>query len=339
MGETSMQTENRPFDEILVCSNIAGALFFRGLLYCLENGASMSPPNDSTYLCLRNMYRVVDFLGLQSQNPVVTSAVRREFPTRFEQLGAEVFVILTCWGITAAATLLLYLMRHTGIYRMVLGLPVLFFAAPICYLCVSCLTWNWLYEPVTRVGSFFTQSLPLAVFLVEILGLAIRVLFFKRKKIPKWVGVSGASLHFIFWGFVLWSETRELLFPIHARGVILALLPAPALMFILRGRLSNRPEGITQTRKRTWRWGMVAIALLVSAGVVWSPARNVELSQPQTLGSVTVELSRGPCRGACPVYTITVHGDGHVQYAGRQGHSLVQTKKSGTIEREKVTQI
>jgi hypothetical protein len=121
-----MQTESRSFDEILVCSNIAGALFFGALLYVLKNWASMKPANDSTYLCLRNMYRVVDFLGLQSQNPVVTSAVRRELPTRFEQLGAEVFVILTWLGITAAASLLLYLMRHTGIYRMVGGFGRLF---------------------------------------------------------------------------------------------------------------------------------------------------------------------------------------------------------------------
>jgi hypothetical protein len=34
-----------------------------------------------------------------------------------------------------------------------------------------------------------------------------------------------------------------------------------------------------------------------------------------------------------------VHGDGQVHYVGRQGYSRVQTKKSGTIEKEKVAQI
>jgi hypothetical protein len=29
-------------------------------------------------------------------------------------------------------------------------------------------------------------------------------------------------------------------------------------------------------------------------------------------------MSRGPCRGRCPVYTIAIHGNGLVQYAGER---------------------
>jgi hypothetical protein len=84
---------------------------------------------------------------------------------------------------------------------------------------------------------------------------------------------------------------------------------------------------------------VLAGVALVVAGVVWRPARNIELNHPQNLDSVTVELSRGPCFGPCPTYTVTVHGDGQVQYVGQQGRSRIRTKKSGAVAREKVGEI
>jgi len=126
--------------EVLFSLNVAGALFLGGLIYVLKNWASMKPLNDSTYLCLRDLYRVIDFLQLQSQNPVATSAVRRQFPSGPDQFGAEVFVIVTWLGMAAATALLLWLLRHTRIYRTLLGpaaFPILLFGAPVCYLFVS----------------------------------------------------------------------------------------------------------------------------------------------------------------------------------------------------------
>jgi hypothetical protein len=102
--------------------------------------------------------------------------------------------------------------------------------------------------------------------------------------------------------------------------------------------LSFRSDVTAEARKSVWQWVLTAVALVV-AGVVWSPARSIDLSHPRNFESVTVELSRGPCYGSCPAYTVTVHGDGQVQYVDQPGHSRIQTTKSGTIAREKVLQI
>lgn len=339
-GDAASRIKNS-LSEVSLSVTIAGALFFGVLVYVLKNWASMKPTNDSTYLFLRSMYRVIDFLGLQSQSPVATSAVRRHLPSRSEQLGAEVFVFVTWLGITAAVALLLYLMRHTRFYRVILGRTaqtILLFAAPVLYLYVSSRTWNWSYDPVVRAGSFFTQSFPLAVFLIEIACLGVLLFFFRRKEIPKPVNVLAISLHFVYWIIVLWSETQILLFPIYARGLILLLLPVSTLMCLLRKeRLPRDSEATTQSQKPTWPLALAAAAL-VAAVMVWSPARNIQLSHSQNLDLATVELSRGPCFGSCPAYTITVHG-GQVEYVDQQGHSRIQTKKTGTIEREKVAQI
>jgi hypothetical protein len=342
-SDGSSLTKNRLLDEALFSLNIAGALFLGALVYVLKNRASMKPVNDSTYLCLRSMYRVIDLLGLQSQNPVATSAVRRQFPTSSEQFGAEVFAMVTWLGITAAAALLLRLLLHTRICRAILAraaLTILLFAAPVCYLYVSWLTWNWLSWPGATVGSFLTQSLPLAVFAIEVLCLAVLLFFSKRKVIPRWIKILFVSVHCVFWMAALWSETRIMLFPIYSRDLILLVFPVSVLVFMFRrGRMSSRLNATTESRKTVWKWVLAAVALVV-AEVVWRPSRNIELSHPQNLDSTTVELSRGPCFGSCPAYTVTVHGDGQVRFVGQQGRrSRIQTKKSGTVPRERVQEI
>src|SRR5438034_10664804 len=32
--------------------------------------------------------------------------------------------------------------------------------------------------------------------------------------------------------------------------------------------------------------------------------------------SLTIQMSRGPCYGTCPSYTVTIHGSGSVEYVG-----------------------
>jgi len=342
-NDASSPIENRLLDEALFSLNLAGALFFGALVYVLKNWASMEPINDSTYLCLRSMYRVIDILGLQSQNSVATNVVRRQFPSGSEQFGAEVFVIVTWLGVAAAVFLLLRLLSNTRIYRTILGpaaISIFLCAVPVCYLFVSWLTWNWPYQPVGTAGSFFTQSLPLAVFMIEVIGLGISRLFSKRKEAPRWITILFSAVHCAFWIAVLWSETRMVLFPIYSRDLILLVFPVSVLVSMFRrGQMSSRLSPTTESRKTVWNSALAAVALVVAA-MVWSPARNIELNHPRSLDSVTVELSRGPCFGSCPAYTVTVHGDGQVQFVGQQGRrSRIQTKKSGTVPREKVQEI
>ncbi len=39
---------------------------------------------------------------------------------------------------------------------------------------------------------------------------------------------------------------------------------------------------------------------------------------PAPTASDQIALTRGPCFGACPMYTVTVHGDGRVQFVGNR---------------------
>jgi hypothetical protein len=319
--------------EALFSLNIAGAAVLGALTYILKNVSLEKPLNDSTYLSLRNMYRVIDFLAPQSQNPVATSAVRRQPPSSSEQLGTEVFVIVTWLGTAAAVALLLWSLRHTRIYGKILAsadIAILLFSLPACYLFVGLLTWDWVYEP--GVTNFFMQKLTFTAIVVEVLGLGV-VLPFRTKSIPQSIAFLLASLHCTFWISVLWSETRVWLFPLYARDLILGVFLFSVLVSVYR---RERKDVATNSRKGDW---LVACIPLGIAGIVWSPAKNIELSNSRNLDSAMIELSRGPCFGSCPTYTVTVYGSGQVRYVGQNRHEQGQTKKSGTLPQEKFIEI
>jgi hypothetical protein len=341
MSDKERLANNRLMNEILLASNVAGALFLAAFIYIRRNWISVTPVNDSTYLFLRSAYRVIDFLGLQSVNHVATGAVRRQMPGRSEALGVDILVIVTVLGASAVLILLLRLLRQTRIYRLIFSgvtLPLLLFTTPICYLYVSWLTWNWPWREMSPPGSFFRQGLALDVFLAEFLCFCVSLRYFRLKTTPKWMVTVLIALHCTFWAWVLWSETQILIFPMYSRALILVLFPFSALVYLWRGRpASEATDGTSQSREGTWVWGL-AIAVIVLAGAVWHPARNVAISYPLEPSSVKVVSDRGPCYGLCAAYTITLRGDGQVEYAAL-GRTGIPIKKSGIIQQEKVTQI
>jgi hypothetical protein len=327
---------------VLLSFSVACALFIGGLTYVLKNEGRWTPVNDSTYLALRSAYRVVDFLHLQAVSPVKTSVLRRQIPSGEERLGIEIYVLVTVLGLTAAASLLLSLLTYLRHFRVVierLTLVFLLFAAPFSYLTVLRLTWSWPpSEPyVTQRGSL-RWSFPLRVFIGEIACLCalLILLYLRRRVMPKWVAATLISFHVAFWMYVLWYQTSIWLFPIYSTDLVLLLISALPFLYMLQDR--DRLVRVDGRLKSPWLVGM-AIALLIAFAAVWAPTKTVALSHPQDLTSVKIELARGPCFGSCPQYTITVQGDGRVEYLGRQRDSRFDSRKAGTIEREKILQI
>jgi hypothetical protein len=53
------------------------------------------------------------------------------------------------------------------------------------------------------------------------------------------------------------------------------------------------------------------------------------------LNDATIELERVGCYGSCPGYTVTIHGDGRVEYSGK-GHVKEIGTREGRIDSAKV---
>jgi Domain of unknown function (DUF6438) len=56
------------------------------------------------------------------------------------------------------------------------------------------------------------------------------------------------------------------------------------------------------------------------------------------LKTVTIHLERTACYGTCPAYSVTIHGDGRVEYAG-SGHVKETGAREGRIELDKIREL
>lgn len=56
------------------------------------------------------------------------------------------------------------------------------------------------------------------------------------------------------------------------------------------------------------------------------------------MSNVEIRLSRGACFGFCPVYEVTINGDGEVRYQGRNFVNVVG-ERTATISREDVARL
>ncbi len=63
-------------------------------------------------------------------------------------------------------------------------------------------------------------------------------------------------------------------------------------------------------------------------------------SFPKTydLKSVVIKLERGPCYGPCPIYKLTIHGEGKVVYVGER-FVQVEGKKTSLISKKKMREL
>ena len=72
--------------------------------------------------------------------------------------------------------------------------------------------------------------------------------------------------------------------------------------------------------------------------LLWLPALQYSLAASRDMDSLTIQMARGPCRGLCPQYTVTIHGKGTVEYEGTE---LVGTRghQIGKISHEQLIQV
>lgn len=326
----------RDLNEIVFGLNVAGAAVYALLVHITKN--VLKPMDDSTYYFLRSAFRIADFLRLRPVRAVSTSTAAAE--ARWGYIGEELVVLVTVVGIAALLVLLLRLVARTSVYRTLLSrvaLVTALFAAPVCYLYALRLTWRLLdhgrivwstdqARPITEISSLpisFWRSFPFLSFTAEVMCLCVFLALFRRRTPSRWVRVPFLVIHYSLWIAIFWGEVRVWSYPVLTHYLLLILFPFSAFVCIhYHETLSGRPEEIhgSLPGKLTW---LMSAAAVVALWAVWSPSRAPDLSHPQNLESVTIQLSRGNGFCSCPCgYTITVHGDGHIVSGDRHLKSL-----------------
>jgi len=328
--------------EILFSVNLACAFGYASLVYISKNLGSWTPVNDSTYYFHRSAFRINDLLHLPSANSVSTNAVAREFPSRWGQVGDEVLILVTVLSFAALLLMLLRLIAGTSSYHAVLnrfaGATALL-AAPACYLCVSRLTWKWASGPLSVPYYSFWRSLPSIVFATDILCLGALFAIYRKRAIPAWALSTLLSLHYAFWVVVLWPQIGVSIYRLYAPYLLLLAFPLSGVAWLLFLRIPHLYTAETGRRGRASKWTLATAVVAIAAPLfIWFPRNAKSIARANDMESLTIQMSRGPCRGRCPSYTITMHGNGKFEYVGER-YVKVPGIQTGTLSREQVTDV
>lgn len=82
---------------------------------------------------------------------------------------------------------------------------------------------------------------------------------------------------------------------------------------------------------------MLSSLLVIKTVSAWPADQDPDLTSMSAadLKTVTVRLERTRCYGTCPAYTVTIHGNGRVEYDGK-GHVAKKGKREGRIEADAI---
>jgi hypothetical protein len=313
--------------EVAFGLNLISAIAYAMLVYV--------DTHDLDYYLLRAAIRVDDILHFSQTNAVTTEALRRHsqnFSTLFA--GMELAILISMFAVIMLVLLFLKLIPNAW-YRVIMGNRcsgfLALFALPVSCLC----TLFWQAAPNTAVENQFRR---LFWFLLAADVLCVAILFLVSRVRPLSTWTIGILLvfHYAFW-LTAMSPPPSLV-----SGVLsLSLVAFPFSGGIWLRYLKATQEGVT-ARGKMRQVGKWTIASLVVSGamvlVIWYPQRAYSLAYPRNIGSVSIELSRGPCFGNCPSYSLTLHGDGLVEYHGTR-FVRVKEKQTARISTEQVMQV
>jgi len=314
----------RGLNEAMLSLNIVYAFGYALLLYISNNQRLWIPKSDLGYYLSRSAVRVNDILGVGSTAAVSTSAVARsDYPVH--RIGLELTLLVCIFGVALLTFLLLRLWVGTSVYRVITGRVAgvsALFAAPACYLWVSALAWNWGFPEESHANAIW-RSPQLLVFAAEVFALSIFFLF-RRRPLASPLVIAFMFLHYGIWILVLWPNIPTLVYQLSTPYVLVPVFPLAGVAWLLYTNARHTSPLENNGHPKVQSWGMAtAVGVVLVLLVICLPLRKNNLADSHDMKSLTIQMSRGPCRGACPEYTVKIHGDGVVEYDGAE---FVKTK-------------
>lgn len=316
----------RSLQEVFFSLNVACALAYAVCLYVARSfnpsAAASAWQNDSGYYFLRGAVRVSDLLHRAFASPVSTSAVARRDSVLWSSGTIALTVLATIWSAAAVIHMLVRVLASRSgsgtLFRRIAG-PVALFAAPTFCVFTWQITSNWENDDSTARTPLGHNTL-LWMLVGELVCFAAFSLLTHKREFSGWWALTTLLVHFVFWAAVLFSnfifyigESRARLL-IHITTWLIPSAGAALLLYVWPGaRAVFAPGG------KIGNWPIITAAIgatILSA--VWLPRRSHDSIPTSASRSATVGLSRGPCFGSCPVYTVTIHGDGNVEFDGKQ---------------------
>lgn len=322
-------------NEFLLSVSLASAAAYAACVYVARSFMFETPRNDSGYDFLKGVVRVGDLLDHFVSNPLVTNAVGRRDSVLWHPGLIVLTVLATIWSAALIIQLLIRIFfprpRFTRLIRHMSGAAALF-SAPISCVGAWLITSNWGNNYNDAARASFGHNALLSILGTELLIFFILSVLRRRLPLSRWARAIMLLLHFAFWSFVLFPSFIFYMGESRARILLHAttwLIPSAAAA-CFACLLPQSFEGFAR-RLPAGKWPVItALSGTAILLLIWLPGRPLHLFSPSNLQTTVIELSRGPCFGSCPVYALTIHGNGDVEFVQRDWRG-VEHRQTGKI--------
>jgi hypothetical protein len=128
-------------------------------------------------------------------------------------------------------------------------------------------------------------------------------------------------LHYGLWVLALWDRTITVPFYDLISPVAFwfsSIISAVLWLLYLKGCSPSPTQTTPRTSTSRYWVAFSAFALLFLAALLWLPGKGYALTRAKNPQSLTLQMWRSRCMGRCPVYQVTVHGNGEAEYEGSE---------------------
>ena len=314
-------------NEVLLSLNLAlVALYYCVLRSFIE--AEYSKGTSDAYTFLYYFFRAAVRLNrlLHYQPSGYEKYVR--WPDAGGRLGVELAFALTAIFLGVLFLTALRLTRTTRNYNNVLrsfGGLVFVLAFPLTYLFLSGRSVN------RTLASAFSVAIP------ELLCAAVVLIIYMLRPFASWGMGILLLLHYGLWALTYQGGgmADTLYGPIPPR-LLLLLIPIGGAAWLYYCHVSRTDCKIELSEKRWSKQLLAAVAVSIAGlGALWLPGRGYSLVHANNRNSLIIEVWHSNCQIGCPVYRITVHGNGAVEYVGEQ-FVKVRAAQSSSLSQEEM---
>ena len=295
--------------EILLSLNLAFAFSYGITMYNLTQVAYSKGTSDGyafVYYFLRSAVRINNLLHLRTSNPVYG-----RLPNPGSQVGVDLaFAISTIWLSLILLLFLRFLLRarSLAVFANVIASFLALLALPGVYLSIFHGDWK---QP--------TMSPIWAIAAPEFLCIGFLFLLYRWRPLSAWAISFLILLHYCFWLPILWRNANAItpLYEVYSPRVFLLIYVVYGAAWLLYLKSSPRLATPMEHSNGSSKWMLFSSALALGAlAALWLPGKRYVLVHAKDPESLNIEMWRTDCQIRCPVYKVTIQGNGTVDYVG-----------------------
>ncbi len=295
--------------EILLSLNLAFAFSYGITMYNFTQMAYSKSTSDGyafVYYFLRSAVRINDLLHLRSSNPAYG-----RLPNPGSQVGVDLAFATSTIGLAVILLLFLrFLLRARSL--AVIANPVAGFLALLALPGVYLYIFHGVWKQPT-MNSIWAIAAP------EFLCVGLLFLLYRWLSLSAWAIGFLILLHYCFWLPILWRDANAItpLYEVYSPRVFLLIYVVFGAAWLLYLKSSPQIATSMEHSDNSSKWVLVSSALALAAlAALWLPGKGYVLARAKDPESLNIEMWRTDCQIRCPVYKVTIHGNGTVDYVG-----------------------